>query len=178
MTTLLRRHPEQNLPKSRFVRYLQYFRDVGHCYILTKPTSGLCQFVENSKLGGGKFFSGTITTLFRGHTETMAPHPSAHTPHTTSKANPPTPRSGPLKVVGEPLPRTADIFVFDSMLIRCGASGYRSVKTFQHLRFARSDFVLSDHLCFSSFSPVEFATPAALLPQLPGYHYHYHDHYQ
>ena len=80
MTTLLRRHPEQNLPKSLFIRNSQNFRDVGHCYILTKPTSGLCQ-LENSKLGGGKFFSGTITTLFRGHPEQWL-HTLAHTRHT------------------------------------------------------------------------------------------------
>ena len=29
MTTLVHRHPEQYLHKSRFVRYLQYFRDGG-----------------------------------------------------------------------------------------------------------------------------------------------------
>ena len=36
MTTLLRRHPEQYLHESRLTRYLQYFRDVGHSYIVTK----------------------------------------------------------------------------------------------------------------------------------------------
>ena len=64
MMTLLRRHPEQYLQKSRLTRYFQYFRDVGPSYIVTKPTSGLCDstlgfrraFCENSKLGGGKFF--------------------------------------------------------------------------------------------------------------------------
>ena len=29
MTTLVHRHPEQYLHKSRFTRYLQYFRDGG-----------------------------------------------------------------------------------------------------------------------------------------------------
>ena len=41
MATLLRRHPEQHLQKSRFTQYLQYFCDVGPSYIVTKPTSGL-----------------------------------------------------------------------------------------------------------------------------------------
>ena len=66
MTTLLRRHPEQNLQKSRFI--WQPF------YILTKPTSGLCAldhgisegFRRKLETGWGKLFSGMITTLFRG----------------------------------------------------------------------------------------------------------------
>ena len=73
MTTLLRRHPEQNLQKSRSTRYSQYFRDVGPSYILTKPTSGLCgldlgiseAFGENSKLGDTP---NNISTLQRAHT--------------------------------------------------------------------------------------------------------------
>ena len=32
MTTLVHRHPEQYLHKSRFTRYLQYFRDGGPSY--------------------------------------------------------------------------------------------------------------------------------------------------
>ena len=40
MTTLLRRHLEQYLQKRRFSQYLQYFRDVGPFYFVTKPTSG------------------------------------------------------------------------------------------------------------------------------------------
>ena len=43
MTTLLCRHTEEYLQKSRFSRYLQYFRDVGPSDIVTKPTSGLCE---------------------------------------------------------------------------------------------------------------------------------------
>ena len=34
MTTLVHRHPEQYLHKSRFTRYLQYFRDDGHSYMM------------------------------------------------------------------------------------------------------------------------------------------------
>ena len=37
MTPLLHRHPEQYLHESRFARYLQYIRDVGPSYIVTKP---------------------------------------------------------------------------------------------------------------------------------------------
>ena len=36
MTTVLHRHPEQYLHESRFTRHLQYFRDVGPSYIVTK----------------------------------------------------------------------------------------------------------------------------------------------
>ena len=71
MTTLLRRHREQYLQKSRFTRYLQYFRD------WTKPTSGRCEldlgilegFRQKLEFGWGEAFSGMITTLFRGHPE-------------------------------------------------------------------------------------------------------------
>ena len=35
MTLLFRRHLEQYLQKSRFARYLQYFRDVAPFYIVT-----------------------------------------------------------------------------------------------------------------------------------------------
>ena len=34
MTKLVRRHPEQYLHKSRFTRYLQYFRDGGPSYMM------------------------------------------------------------------------------------------------------------------------------------------------
>ena len=43
MTTLLCRHPEQHLQKSRFARFLQYFRDVGPSHIVTNCNSGLCE---------------------------------------------------------------------------------------------------------------------------------------
>ena len=34
MTTLVHGHPEQYLHKSRFTRYLQYFRDGGPSYMI------------------------------------------------------------------------------------------------------------------------------------------------
>ena len=34
MTTLVHRHPEQYLHKSRFTRYLQHFRDGGPSYMM------------------------------------------------------------------------------------------------------------------------------------------------
>ena len=34
MTTLVHRHPEQYLHKSRFTRYLQYFRDGGPFHMM------------------------------------------------------------------------------------------------------------------------------------------------
>ena len=34
MTTLVHRHPEQSLHKSRFTRYLQHFRDEGPSYMM------------------------------------------------------------------------------------------------------------------------------------------------
>ena len=34
MTTLVHKHPEQYLHKSRFTRYLQYFRDGGPSYMM------------------------------------------------------------------------------------------------------------------------------------------------
>ena len=64
---MLHRHPKQYFHESRLTRYLQYFRNVGPSYIVTKPTSGLRDstlgfrgaFGENSKLGGGNHsFSG------------------------------------------------------------------------------------------------------------------------
>ena len=129
MTTVLRKHNQQYHHKSRFTRYLQYFRDVLLSYIVATPTSGLCVLnfaVSNEKpkkleiRWGNRFprylqylfwrprfysvftvlshttpklFSGMITTLFRGHPEQYL-HTLAHTPHSTSNANPPTPRAG------------------------------------------------------------------------------------
>ena len=62
MTTLLCRHPEQHLQKSRFIRFFQYFRDVGPSHIVTNCTLDFANstlgfaraFGENSKLVGGK----------------------------------------------------------------------------------------------------------------------------
>ena len=102
MTTLLRKHPEQNLQRSRFSRYLQYLRNVGPSYILTKPTSGLCEldlgisegFRRKLEIGWGEAFFWDDHDTVSWTPRTISPHPSAHTPCTTSKANPPTPRSG------------------------------------------------------------------------------------
>ena len=38
MTTVLRKHTKQYHHKSRFTRYLQYFRDVGPSHIVTNCT--------------------------------------------------------------------------------------------------------------------------------------------
>ena len=62
MTTVLRKHTKQYHHKSRFTRYLQYFRDVGPSLIVTNctldfvnSTLGFARaFGENSKLVGGK----------------------------------------------------------------------------------------------------------------------------
>ena len=42
ITTVLRKHTKQYHHQSRFTRYLQHFRDVGLCYMVSAPTSGLC----------------------------------------------------------------------------------------------------------------------------------------
>ena len=102
MTTFLRRHREQYLQKSRFTRHLQYIRDVGPFYIVTKPTPGRCEldlgilegFRQNLEIGWGEaFFSGMITTVLRGQPE-QSLHTLACTHHTPLQTNPPTPRSG------------------------------------------------------------------------------------
>ena len=62
MTTVLRKHTKQYHHKSRFTRYLQYFRDVGPSLIVTNCTLDFANstlgfaraFGENSKLVGGK----------------------------------------------------------------------------------------------------------------------------
>ena len=120
MTTLLRRHLEQYLQKSRFTRYLQYFRDVGPLYIVTKPTSGRCEldlgisegFRQKLEIGWGEAFSGMITTLFRGHPEQYL-HTLARTRHTPLQKQTLLRRGLGFRGVGEPLPRTAGIFGFD-----------------------------------------------------------------
>ena len=58
MTTVLRKHTKQYHHKSRFARYLQYFRDVGPSHIVTNCTLDFANwtlgfaraFGENSKL--------------------------------------------------------------------------------------------------------------------------------
>ena len=62
MTTVLRKHTKQYHHKSRFTRYLQYFRDVGPSLIVTNCTLDFANstlgfaraFGENSKLVGGE----------------------------------------------------------------------------------------------------------------------------
>ena len=113
MTTLLRRHAEQNLQKSRSARHLQYFYDVGPCYILTKPTSGPCEldvglsegFRRKLEIGLGEAFSGMITP------RTISPHPSAR--HTVHQKQALLRRRLGFRGVGELLARTAGVFVFE-----------------------------------------------------------------
>ena len=72
-----------------------------HLILVTKPTSGLCEldlgisegFLRKLEFGWGKLVSGMVTTLLRGHPEQHL-HTLARTPHATSNANPPIPRSG------------------------------------------------------------------------------------
>ena len=40
MTTLVHRHPKQYLHKTRFTRYLQYFRDGGPSYVMMVDDGG------------------------------------------------------------------------------------------------------------------------------------------
>ena len=60
MTTVLRKHTKQYHHKSRFTRYLQYFRDVGPSPIVTNCTLdfadiGLCQgFRRKLEIGWGE----------------------------------------------------------------------------------------------------------------------------
>ena len=64
MTTVLRKHTKQYHHKSRFTRYLQYFRDVGPSLIVTNCTLDFANstlgfaraFGEISKLVGGSLF--------------------------------------------------------------------------------------------------------------------------
>ena len=53
MTTVLRKHTKQYHHKSRFTRYLQYFRDVGPSHIVTNCTLDFA----NSTLGFARAFS-------------------------------------------------------------------------------------------------------------------------
>ena len=68
------------------------------------------------------------------------------------------------KGVGEPLPCTAGIFVFDVQKMLCSRFWecldlLGSTCVFHGIY---SVYVLSDHLWFGSFFPVEFATPVAV----------------
>ena len=124
MTTVLRKHTKQYHHKSRFTRYLQYFRDVGPSHIVTNCTldfanstwalRGLSAKTRNW-VGGSlflKFFARYLKYL--GHVVVHCCPPffssivasgggggwhddvqaASRTPRTTSKTNPPTVRSG------------------------------------------------------------------------------------
>ena len=68
MTTLVHRHPEQYLHKSRFTRYLQYFRDAGPPYMMmvSKHHASSVGFLI---LGGWGGWGGMMTTLVHRHPE-------------------------------------------------------------------------------------------------------------
>ena len=124
MTTVLCKHTKQYHHKSRFTRYLQYFRDIGPSHIFTNCTLDFANstlgfaraFGENSKLGGGKLVFKIFCTVLKylGHVVVHCCPPffssivasgggggwhddvqaASRTPRTTSKTNPPTVRSG------------------------------------------------------------------------------------
>ena len=124
MTTVLRKHTKQYHHKSRFTRYLLYFRDVGPSHIVTNCTLDFANstlgfaraFGENSKLGGGKLVLKNFARYLKylGHVVVHCCPPffssivasggvggwhddvqaASRTPRTTSKTNPPTVRSG------------------------------------------------------------------------------------
>ena len=133
MTTLLRRHREQYLQKSRFTRHLQYIRDVGPFYIVTKPTPRRCEldlgilegFRQKLEIGWGEAFFGDDHDSASRTARTISPHPSMHTPHTTSNK----PSYTEVWALGV----LASLFL---MLRRCCASGVLGVLK-PHLRFAR-----------------------------------------
>ena len=61
LTTLLCRPPEQHLQKSRFTRFLQYFRDVGPSHTVTNcaldfanSTLGFARVVAKLEIGWGE----------------------------------------------------------------------------------------------------------------------------
>ena len=138
---------------------------------MTKPTSGLCELDLGISEGfrrkledwvGGKLFSGMITTLFRGHPEQYL-HTLARTHHT--KLLKQTLLCRGLGFRGVASPSHAQLASSFSLFGRCCASGSGVLKpSWQHLCLhgAYSVFVLSDHLWFGSFFPVEFAIPAAV----------------
>ena len=69
MTTVLRKHTKQYHHKSRFARYLEYFRDVGPSLIVTNCTldfaSSTLGFARAFKLVGGKLVSKHFCTVFK-----------------------------------------------------------------------------------------------------------------
>ena len=103
-----------------------------------------------------------LPTLFRGYPEQYL-HTLARTHHAPLEKQ--TLRRGlSFKGVGEPLPRTAGICVFDvhKMLRFSFAECENLLGSTCVLNSVYSVVVLSDRLLFSSFFPVEFATPAAV----------------
>ena len=122
ITTVLRNHTKQYHHKSRFTRYLQYFRDVGPSHIVTNCTLDFANstlgfaraFGENSKLVGGKLVFYAVFKVLRSCCSPLLPtvlsqhccfrggvggghddvQAASRTPRTTSKTNPPTLRSG------------------------------------------------------------------------------------
>ena len=87
----------------------------------------------------------------------------AHTTH-PFKSKPSYTEVWALSVLARPLPRTAGIFVFDvhKMLRFRFYQSQNLLGRTSVLHGICSVFVLSDHRWFSSFFPVEFATPAAV----------------
>ena len=133
MTTLLLRHPEQYLQKNRFTRYLQYFRVVGPSYIyiyidrhFRNSTLGLRELSAKTRTwAGGRFFGDDDDIVLRTPRTICA-----HTPRTTSKDFNSTPSYAEvwaLGVLASPFHVQLALFL---MLIRCCASGFRSIKTF------------------------------------------------
>ena len=81
MTTVLRKHTKQYHHKSRFARYLQYFRDVGPSRIVTNCTLDFANwtlgfartFGENSKLVGGKLVFCAVFKVLRSCRSPLLP---------------------------------------------------------------------------------------------------------
>ena len=82
MTTVLRKHTKQYHHKSRFARYLQYFRDVGPSHIVTNGTLdfanwtlGFCEGFRRKtrKLVGGKLVFYTVFKVLRSCRSPLLP---------------------------------------------------------------------------------------------------------
>ena len=145
MTRSLQRHPEQYLQGAGFTRHFQCFRDVGPCFLVTKPTSGFCEldlgisesFRRKLEIAWGEASFGDDHDTVSRTPRTISPHPSVHTPHSTSKANTSTPRSGLLRV----LARSSHVYSWHTCF-RCLQDAALQVlgvlkPSWQHLRFAR-----------------------------------------